>query len=163
MRLDLMKPQLDLIKAFALKDVCFLPKGPKRRQSGETLFSPKDGARLELIGGLQMNPFRMERNSYAAILGIVADCREIPVFRCMYTGWREVSLAQGLQQFGNSVSLSQRLSGPVELCPKAILDFIIPDTKAFIYEIRDSRIYYTHYTAFGKKRVKRHGELFIPT
>ena len=49
------------------------------------------------------------------------------------------------------------------MCPKVIVDLFIPDSKAFINEIRDSRNYYTHYTASGKKNVKRHGELYILT
>ncbi len=90
-----MKSQYDLTKTFELKGDWFLPEAPKRRLSGEVSFSPEEGIHLELIGDFQMNPLGMERNSYATILGVVEGSREISLFRCMYSGRREVSLVKG--------------------------------------------------------------------
>lgn len=70
---------------------------------------------------------------------------------------------QGLLQYGNSVSLSQRLKELVEWCPQPILKLFVPDSDLFIKEIIDSGNYYTHYTLSGKKHVKRGRELMILT
>lgn len=61
----------------------------------------------------------------------------------------------GLLQYGNNVSFAKRIGELVASCPNTIVDAFIPDKDSFIYEVRDSRNYYTHYTLLDKKYVKR--------
>ena len=61
----------------------------------------------------------------------------------------------GLLQYGNNVSFAKRIGELVASCQNTILDAFIPDKDSFIYEVRDSRNYYTHYTLSDKKYFKR--------
>ena len=70
---------------------------------------------------------------------------------------------QGLLQFGNNVSLRQRLNELVAMCPEDIHKLFIPDKEVFVNEVLDSRNYYTHYTLSGKKHVKRGRDLMLLT
>ena len=83
------------------------------------------------------------------------------ILNCIPESFKQ--FVQGLLQYGNSVSLSQRLRELVGWCPQPILKMFVPDSDLFIKEIIDSRNYYTHYTLSGKKHVKRGRELMILT
>ena len=96
---------------------------------------------------------KMPKAEYAAIKKNILD--NVPA-ECK-------PFVQGLLQYGNNVSLSQRLNELVAASPQKVLAYFIPDTSMFVKEVLESRNYYTHYTMSGKKHVKQGQELMVLT
>lgn len=65
----------------------------------------------------------------------------------------------GQFNFGNSLSLHQRLEELLEKYSNSTIDDLIGDRTIFIKQVKDSRNYYTHFSKEGKKKALTSGDL----
>ncbi|MEL4307597.1 ApeA N-terminal domain 1-containing protein [Joostella sp. CR20] len=62
--------------------------------------------------------------------------------------------------FGNNLNLHLRLEEITEKYSNEIIDKIIPDKDKFVFQVKHSRNYYTHYSSSSKKNALKGSDLF---